>query len=141
MRNGGSSPHGPFTEIEHAAPHHDRPDVRGRFLHDVVVRAGLTAFEAVALPPARQRDDPLVKLLAALPELLPGAIVGPRDEPVQGRRDVDFDLAHGAHRKGVGDPALRRVSRSCPCYWPGFSPLSSSVFRSLRIQLQPPPPS
>src|SRR5688572_515236 len=73
----------PGMAAEHVPAHDGGADVLERFLHDGTARVDVSAFAAVLRAPLRQRNCPLVQLLAADPERLLHALVGAGDEAVE----------------------------------------------------------
>ena len=74
---------GAFTAAEHLSAHHDGAGGVDPFFDDFGVGILLTAFEAVALAPARGRNGPLVQEVAARSQRLLEVRVRPGGEPIQ----------------------------------------------------------
>src|SRR4051794_41427815 len=81
---------------EHVAAYHAGADVLARFLDDPRAGIDLAALLVVRLAPGGQRNDPVVKPLAALAERVLLALVRAGNESVRRDRDVTPELAHRA---------------------------------------------
>jgi hypothetical protein len=103
-RNGGSSPHpavgvgislpGILAAAEHAPSHDDGTGRVDRLAEALGVRVRLSALLAVALAERFQRHGPFVQPLPAFAQRVLEGRIGPRDEAVHRRGDVD-DRSHG----------------------------------------------
>ena len=83
-----------LAAAEHAPAHDDGADPALHLRDHVVVGSALAAGEAVGLAEALQPEGPLVQELAARAERMLQARVRPRDEAVEGHRDVADESGH-----------------------------------------------
>src|SRR5215218_5700048 len=84
----------PLRVLVHSPPEHDCPDVSECFVENFAVAIALAAGKAVGLAPARETVDPFVQAFTALAQPQLRTIVWPRDESIQGHRNIDSDLSH-----------------------------------------------
>ena len=79
---------------EHVAPHDRRADPRLRFLNYLRAFIDLSTPKSMLRTPLGERNHPLVETLAADPERTLRALIGPRDEAVQGDGYPEPQLGH-----------------------------------------------
>src|SRR5439155_21254767 len=91
---------GSFAAAEHASAHYNGAVGAKVLRHQLVVRAGLAAGEAMWLAPALEPKGPLVQLVAAFAERLLERGVRSGDVAIERQRDLGDDFAHFRSLRG-----------------------------------------